>query len=427
MVYLPHWPIPHGKKPIDLGLERIKAVLDNLGSPQKRVPPVIHVAGTNGKGSTIAFLKAILEAAGYKVHRYISPHIREFNERIHLAGQDISDAYLHEVVEQTRVAAGDLQLTFFEGTTAAAFLAFSKVKADILLLETGLGGRLDATNVINEPLVSVITPISFDHMEYLGNTIAKIAYEKAGIIKSHCPVVVSWQPQEAQKVILERCMELDSQAIVFGQHWDFERVGDGFTFKTPASKTICPKPSLAGIHQYINAATAVATIKCLDGFNISDEHIAQGISNTYWPARMEKITRGVLHSMLPDDWELWVDGAHNTGGAEMIAAHIKTQWQDKPTYLINGRTGQRDIAGFLSYFKGLVEFVCGVKVVSEPLGELAINIVNGAKEAGLVAIECGDLKEALQTILKRAQKPGRVLICGSLYLAADVARANISS
>jgi dihydrofolate synthase / folylpolyglutamate synthase len=380
---------------------------------------VVHVAGTNGKGSTIAFLKAILEAAGYKVHRYISPHIREFNERIHLAGADISDAYLHEMVEQTRLAAGDLQLTFFEGTTAAAFLAFSKVKADVLLLETGLGGRLDATNVVEEPLVSVITPISFDHMEYLGDTIAKIAYEKAGIIKPNCPVVVSWQPQEAQKVILEKCMELDSQAIVFGQHWE------GFAFKTPVSQMYCPKPSLDGIHQYINAATAVATIKCLYGFNISDEYIAQGISSTYWPARMEKITRGVLHSMLPSGWELWVDGAHNVGGAEMVAAHIKTQWQDKPTYLINGRTGQRDIAGFLNYFKGLVEFVCGVKVVSEPLGELAINIVNGSKVAGLEAFECGDLKEAFDTILKKAQKPGRILICGSLYLAADVARVNL--
>lgn len=423
MVYLPHWPIPHGNKPIDLGLERIKSVLDNLGNPEKRIPPVIHVAGTNGKGSTVAFLKAILEAAGYKVHRYISPHIREFNERIHLAGEDISDAYLHEIIEQTRAAAGDLQLTFFEGTTAAAFLAFSKVKADILLLETGLGGRLDATNVVDEPLVSVITPISFDHMEYLGDTIAKIAYEKAGIIKPNCPTVVSWQPIEAQKVILERCMELDSQAIVFGQHWDFERVGDGFVFKTPTSEIKCPKPSLDGIHQYINAATAIAAIKCLDGFEIGEEHITKGISNTYWPARMERIKLGVLHSMLPSGWELWVDGAHNTGGAEMIAAHIKTQWQDKPTYMINGRTGKRDIVGFLSYFKGLVEFVCGVKVVSEPLGELAVNIVNGAKEAGFKAYECEDLKDAISMILEKAERPGRILVCGSLYLAADVVLA----
>lgn len=424
MVYLPHWPIPHGKKSIDLGLDRIKKLLENLGNPDKKLPPVVHVAGTNGKGSTIAFMKACLEESGYKVHRYISPHIRRFNERIYLAGEEISDSYLYEVIEKTRVASGDLQTTFFEGTTAAAFLAFSKVEADILLLETGLGGRLDATNVVEDPLLSVITPVSFDHMEYLGDTIAKIAYEKAGIIKPKSPCVISWQQKEAYDVILKRCEELNSQPIAFGMNWNFERNGEGFNFITPNNSITLPKPSLEGMHQYVNAATAVAALKALEGFEVSDENIASGLQKTSWPARLEKITSGVLYKKLPKGWELWVDGAHNLNGAEMIAAHVQNNWKDKPTYLINGRTGNRDVAGFLKYFENIVEFVCGVKVVSEPLGELASNIVNGSKAAGIKAFECDDLHHAIETVISNGKSEGRILICGSLYLAADVALAN---
>lgn len=429
MVYLPHWPIPHGSKDIVLGLERVKTLLNKLNNPEQKLPPIIHVAGTNGKGSTIAYLKAILEHAGYKVHRYTSPHIKQFNERIVLAGNEISDEYLAEITEETRLAAGDLQTTFFEGTTAAAFLAFSKVQADILLLETGLGGRLDATNVIDNPILSIITPISEDHTEYLGDTITKIAFEKAGIIKPHAPCVISWQLTEALDVLLNKCKEVGAPFYAFNKQWNFEKIDEGFNFIDHLDEEFIPlpNPSLIGIHQIINAATSVAAVKLLTDFHITYEDICDGLTHTSWPARMQKITHGVLYEMLPQGFELWVDGAHNNGGAEMLAATVDSLWQDKPTYLINGRTGNRDIKSFLTYFKNKVKLVCGVKVRSEPLGELATNIVNGAKEVGLDAYECDSLQDAIKLILSKSEKPARILVCGSLYLAADVALANKQS
>lgn len=426
MVFLPHWPIPHGTKPIDLGLQRVRELLDRLGNPETKIPPVIHVAGTNGKGSTIAFLKAILQDAGYKVHRYTSPHLVDFNERIELSGEPISDQYLHEITEQTRIACGDLQTTFFEGTTAAAFLAFSKTPADIVLLETGMGGRLDATNVISKPLMTIITPISFDHMEYLGTTIEQITSEKAGIIKQDVPCVVSWQLQDALQVIQKKCAELQAPSYVCGDDWSFAKSDIGFDFIDGDERFSLPKPSLEGIHQYINAATAVAAIRIMDGFKITIQNICNGLNKTFWPARMQKITSGSLAKLLPQGWEIWLDGAHNSSGAEMLSAHIHNMWQDKPTYLINGRTGQRDIAGFLRYFKDKVELVCGVRVISEPNGETAANIVNGARTEGFEAYECDDLKDAIKLIISKSSKPSRILICGSLYLAGDVLKSNQS-
>ncbi len=429
MVYLPHWPIPHGKKPIDLDLARIKELLARLGNPERNLPPVIHVAGTNGKGSTIAFLKTMFENAGYKVHRYISPHISRYNERILLAGEEIEDSYLHEIVEEVRIAAGDLQTTFFEGTTAAAFLAFSRVPADVLLLETGLGGRLDATNVVDRPLMTIITPISFDHVEYLGTTIEKIAGEKAGIIKPGIPCVISWQMTEAMEVLQKRCAELGAPPYVWGRDWNFNKLEEGFEFfAADLDHSIrLPEPALFGIHQTVNAATMVAAaLKISESkqFKLNYENLAYGISQAKWPARMQRIMSGVLYDLLPDGWELWVDGAHNTGGAQMIAATLEVKWQDKPTFLINGRTGDRDIKGFLEYFIDKVPFVCGVKVKSEPLGEAAENIANGAKELGFAAFACASIKEAIELILSKHAQSGRILVAGSLYLAADLMLAN---
>lgn len=424
MVYLPHWPIPLVKTDIILGLERVRELLARLGSPQDKVPPVIHVAGTNGKGSTIAYLKAILEGAGYRVHRYTSPHLLRFNERIMLAGSEISDQYLYEIMEETRQAAEGMHTTFFEATTAAAFLAFSRVPADILLLEVGLGGRLDATNVIDSPLLSVITPISYDHVEYLGTTIPGIAFEKAGIIKPGRPCVASWQMTEAMYVFVEQSITSGAELFACGRDWNFEVNEEGFIFHDYIGGTSIqmPKPALIGLHQIINAATAVAA--CTHYLGISLNHIHEGLRSAVWPARMQRITSGVIFEMLPGGFELWVDGAHNTGGAQMISATIANLWQDKPTYLINGRTGDRDIKGFLDYFKGLVEFVCGVKVVSEPKGESAENITLGAKAAGLDAYACDSLREAVELIISKAKAPSRILVTGSLYLAADILLAS---
>lgn len=428
MVYMPHWPIPHVKNNIMLGLDRVSELLTRLGNPQNKLPPVIHVSGTNGKGSTIAYLKTIFEKAGYRVHRYVSPHIMRFNERIMLAGIEISDPQLYEFIEETRLAAEGLHMTFFEATTACALLAFSKVPADVLLLEVGMGGRLDATNVIDSPLLSIITSISYDHMEYLGDTIAKITSEKAGIIKPGHPCVSSWQMVDAMEVITNHCLKANSELFACGKDWNFEVNEEGFIYhdyKTELNLQL-QKPSLIGLHQIINASTVVAacTRYLNKSFNISLDHIKHGLTSTTWPARMQKITAGILYEMLPEGFELWVDGAHNTGGAQMISATIANLWKDKPTYLINGRTGDRDIKGYLEYFKGIVEFVYGVRVVSEPKGETAENIVAGAKDAGLTAYACDSIKDAIRVILSNAKQPSRILVTGSLYLAADIQLAN---
>jgi dihydrofolate synthase / folylpolyglutamate synthase len=426
MVYLPHWPVPHVKQDIMLGLERVQELLNRLGNPEKKLPPVIHISGTNGKGSSTAYLKAIFEDAGYKVHRYISPHLVRFNERIELASQEITDDFLHEVMEETRIACGDLHTTFFEATTAGAFLAFSKVPADVLILEVGMGGRMDATNVIDNPILSMITPITFDHVEYLGDTIAKIAFEKAGIIKPKVPCVVNWQMDEAMNVISEQCHKLGAPMYACGRDWNFEITGDGFDLVDKDAVEHYPRPSLFGIHQPLNAAAVCAAFKYVLGqhFKISKENIDNGLRKAFWPGRMQKITSGMLHKMLPEGFELWVDGGHNTGGAQMVSASIKALWSDKPTYLINGRTGDRDIKGFLEYFKDIAKFVCGVKVKSEPKGELAENIAKGAREIGMESYACDGLQEAIALIIRKAEKPSRILVIGSLYLSADVLLAN---
>lgn len=427
MVKLPHWPIPHGTKSVKLGLERMQKMLEALGNPHHKLPPVVHIAGTNGKGSTLAFMKAILEAEGYSVHRYSSPHIEEYNERICLQGNDIEDDYLHEIIEETRMATGDLQPTFFEGTTAAAFLAFSRVKADILLLETGLGGRLDATNVVGDPELCVITPVSYDHMEYLGNSLDSIATEKAGILKKGCKTVISWQYMEAMQVFMRKCVELDINPSLHVRDWDFERTPEGFNFIDCNSEIAIklPSPSLAGIHQYLNAATAVASILSIkEKFPVNLNNIHKGIGSAKWKARLEKIEVGKLHSFLPNGYELWVDGAHNDEGAKMLAAHIANEWQDIPTVMINGRTGDRDIEGFLNHFKDCVKRIYTIRVESEPLAEDPEKIRQVANGIGFESFVASDIEDAVESIVKAHAKPVRIIICGSLYLAGDVKLAN---
>ncbi|WHQ46888.1 MAG: bifunctional folylpolyglutamate synthase/dihydrofolate synthase [Candidatus Midichloria sp.] len=420
---LPHWPVPYGKKAIDLGLSRIKKMLSKIGNPHLKLPPVIHVAGTNGKGSTIAYLKAILELAGYKVHQYISPHLVRFNERIMLAGQEIEDDFLTEITEECCVAARDMQLTFFEGTTAAAFLAFSRVKADILLLETGLGGRLDATNVIDNPLMSVITPISLDHVEYLGNTVAFIAKEKAGIIKKNC--VISWQLSEAMEVLVQECERVGANYYAWGKHWDFSGDQNHFLFNSNGLTLEFPIPSLYGLHQIVNAATAIAAVNLLNDFNISKQHIDYGLTHTVWPARLQKITSGVLFEMLEAGSEMWLDGAHNIGGAQMLIASIENMQEKLPLYLINGRSKDWDIAGFLECFKDRTAFFCATYVKSEPLSESSEKIHQVAVEMGFKA-ECSEsIRQAVEKCLMYANgKRVRILICGSLYLSGDVLAVN---
>ncbi len=421
MVRMVHWPLPMERQLIKLGLERMQELLQHLGNPHDQMPPTIHIAGTNGKGSTIAFMKAILEASGLKVHVYTSPHLVRFNERIVLAGEQIADNYLYQLLEECRIIAEqhDMQVSFFEGITAAAFLAFARTKADILLLETGLGGRLDATNIISKPIITIITPISLDHVNILGNTLTKIAYEKACIMKPCTPCVVSMQEPESHVVIAKYADNVG--ALLVRLEYDFGILfeGDQIYYKADDYKFKFPQLSLSGDHQYINAASAIAAIKLLKGVVIPDDVINYGLLHASWPGRLQQITYGKIHNLLLKNWEIWLDGAHNHGGAIVIAHWLKTK-QDTPVYMIMGITKGRDIKNILRPFAGILTQVIGVTVQSEPLSYSGNVIVKHAQELGLNAIVKNDVEDAILYLKAHiTYNKVRIIITGSLFLIAD--------
>ncbi len=422
MVKMPHWPIPMGDKPIDLDLSRIKTLLHAFENPQNKLPPVIHVAGTNGKGSTTAFLRAIFEAAGYKVHLYNSPHLVKFNERITLASEEITDDFLYEVTEECRLAAEkiNLQPTFFEATTAAAFLAFSKVKADVLILEVGMGGRLDATNVIDNPVMSIITSISMDHVEFLGDSLEKIAFEKAGIIKFNCPCVISQQYPEVLEMLFKVAESKNSNSYVYEYDWMVSKTLDKTILYESQQTTLhLPAPNLQGDHQYINAGNAIAAILNLKQFKISDEQIATGLIKAFWPARLQKLTDGALVKLLPSSWQIWVDGAHNEAGAHVLSIWLSDQ-PIMPTYLLFGMTKGRDCQIFLENFVDKVKHVVGISIEAEPSSYSGEFVKNEAVKMDIPASTCASIEEALIAIVKMESEPARIIVCGSLYLAGDL-------
>ncbi len=423
MVFMPHWPKNLASKPINFGLERIEEILKRLKHPEHMLPPIVHVAGTNGKGSTVAFLRAFLEAAGYKVHVYTSPHLLNFNERIVLAGNEISDDYLAEIADECRLATEDMTITFFEGTTAMAFLAFSRVKADIVLLETGMGGRLDATNIFDKPLCTIITPISLDHMEYLGPTVQTIAREKIGILKRDVPCISSLQFDEVNLLLEEKADELNCELLSFGYDWVTEKTKAGMIYKNSSCEITLPQPGLLGDHQIVNAGTAITAAKILKNFKISDEHISDGLQDVKWPARMQQITKGKLLSHLPEGWEIWLDGAHNNAGAHIVSCIIE-DWKDKPNYLICGFTRGRSAKEFTKHFIGKADFVCGVLVETELSAQNPEEIAKAANENGIEAEAFESIEEALNFLKKRSQTPARIIFCGSLYLASDAMKTN---
>ncbi|MEM7617081.1 MAG: folylpolyglutamate synthase/dihydrofolate synthase family protein, partial [Pseudomonadota bacterium] len=420
MLKMPSWPKPLGNRLIDFDLSRIQQLLENLDNPQYRIPPVIHIAGTNGKGSTLAFLTAIFEAAKYQVHRYTSPHLINFNERIYTAGHNISDNLLEDVAQKCKSVADNIDVTFFEGTTAMAFLAFSMVEADVVLLETGMGGRLDATNVIEKPLLTAITPISYDHMEYLGNTLPEIAAEKAGIFKHNVPCVVSYQEEIVMQELENKACDVGVPLFRYGHEWQVQKLSDAMAYMEEDSSLRLPTPSLFGPHQYLNAGHAVACIECVkDQFNITNQHIATGISNATWPGRMEQITKGNLNKLLPENWELWIDGAHNQSGSQMLSM-IADDWSDKELLIITGITKGRDCQQFFLPLKNKIKHICTIKVESEPSAYPAIFISEKLNAIGFSAEPADDLDQAMNIFIQKTKKPARILICGSLYLAADV-------
>lgn len=405
-------------KVIDLTLDRMWRLLQKLGNPQNDLPPVIHIAGTNGKGSTQAMIRAGLEAAGKRVHAYTSPHLARFHERIRLAGTLIDEDHLSMILDECYEQNGGETITYFEITTAAAILAMARTPADYTLLEVGLGGRLDATNVIDNPLLSIITPISIDHEQFLGNTLAKIAGEKAGIIKKMCPVIVAPQPDEALDVIEQTANRNHAPLIAYAQHWQIDTERDGLIFHDDNGVVQLPRPNLPGAHQFENAGTAVAALRQL-GFG--NEVCEAALTQAHWPARMQKLQSGPVIDIAPNA-EIWLDGGHNPAAGRALGHHL-SQLPKRPTYLICGMLNTKDIAGYLSPMAAHVEKLVAVSIPGELNTLPAEDTAAAAQQAGILSETAVDVITAAGDIAK-TDPDARILICGSLYLAGNILRSH---
>lgn len=417
-------------KLIDLSLERMWRLLDRLDHPERTLPPVIHVAGTNGKGSTIAFMRAMLEAAGQRVHVYTSPHLVRFNERIRLAapggGRLVDDALLVEALEECERLNNGETITFFEITTVAALLLFSRHPADVLLLEVGLGGRLDSTNVVDRPLVSVLMPISLDHADHLGDTVEKIAAEKAGIIKRGVPVVVAPQAGETLQVIERHADKLRAPLHACGQSWMTSEEHGRLVYQDDDGLLDLPAPKLPGRHQFVNAGTAIATLR-VAGFKLPASAYEAGLLKADWPARMQRLTQGKLISLVTPGSEIWLDGGHNPDGGRAIAATLADLEErvPRPLVLIVGMLATKDMEGYLRNFAGLARHLFAVPIAKADKPLPPESIVQAARQIGLTAEISPDIGAALAATAQLALvQPPRILICGSLYLAGDVLALN---
>lgn len=405
-------------KVIDLSLDRMHRLLAALGDPQKAIPPVIHIAGTNGKGSTQAMIRAGLESAGKRVHAYTSPHLAHFHERIRLAGTLISESDLAATLEECEVANAGAPITFFEITTAAAFLAFSRVPADYTLLEVGLGGRLDATNVVDQPALTVITPVSIDHTQYLGDTLAQIAAEKAGILKRRVPCVVAPQDAIAREVIEHKAERLSVPLFIGRQDWDSRREGDSLIYQDDHGLMDLPLPILPGPHQIVNAGTAIAALRQL-GFGRIEARAA--LAEAEWPARMQRLQHGPLVDAA-GACELWLDGGHNPAGGEAVAQTL-AQMPRKPTHLVCGMLNTKDVLGYMRPLASQAASLTAVAIPDEPNTLPAEDTAAAAAQAGMATTIASDTLSAVRGIAQ--DHPGaRILICGSLYLAGQVLRQN---
>ncbi len=412
----------HPKK-IDLSLSRMEQILPKLGDPHLRLPTTIHVAGTNGKGSTIAFMRAILEAAGKRVHVYTSPHLVRFHERIRLAGKLVDEDTLVAAFTRCEEANGGAPITVFEMTTAAALLLFAETPADVLLLEVGLGGRFDATNVIESPAASVITPVSLDHMEYLGDTVPKIAGEKAGILKRGTPAIFAEQSAEGLAVLEREARRKRSGAVLVGGQ-DFRTYEEAgrLVFQDTEGMMDLPLPRLGGRHQHLNAATAIATLKAVFGDTIRQADIAKGLSRVDWPGRLQRLV-GTTLKLAPAGAEIWLDGGHNQDGGRVLSAAIaEMEARDpRPLVMIAGMLSTKDSTAFLGCFKGMAEELHAIGIAGQDAARSAEDTADQAGKAGLKASSANSLAEALARIGDRTwSKPPRILITGSLYLAGEV-------
>ncbi|MFP4313706.1 MAG: bifunctional folylpolyglutamate synthase/dihydrofolate synthase [Alphaproteobacteria bacterium] len=410
-------------------------LLNKLGNPQEHLPPVIHVAGTNGKGSTIAMLRSILCAAGYKVHVYTSPHLRQFNERIVLAGEMISDDYLEALIDEALALNKDAPITFFEITTAIAFTAFMRVPADIVLLEVGMGGRLDCTNILSKPYVSLINRISKDHMEYLGNSLPEIAREKAGIIKYETPCIIGYQACENSPITAKSIVDVfvdearDKNAPLYcaGQDWSVENRQDGFYFTTQDKKDFYPHPNLIGPHQIENAGLTLATLDLLqDEFPLTKDAIQSGLQNIHWPGRLERIYKSPLNDLLGENDELWYDGGHNDSAGMALAKQLQI-WQRGnllKTHLVLGMKADKNPQDFLTPLLPYIETLSLTRVndIGPCITKEHIEPFLKSHDIPFLG-ENDNVKIAIKDLTRHASntdEPKRILICGSLYLAGQI-------
>lgn len=406
----------HPKK-IDLGLERTHRLLCQLGNPEKHMPPVIHVAGTNGKGSCIAFMRAIAEAAGLTVHAYTSPHLVSFNERINLRGKPIQEDKLLDTLRECEAANKSLPITFFEITTAAAFLAFSRSPADLLLVETGLGGRFDSTNVIERPSTTVITTVSLDHTSFLGPTVEKIAFEKAGIIKSKVPCVVGPQTTPAIEVIINRAKELGAPVMVFGREWFIESTNrQSIVYSDVSGEIKLPAPGLSGKHQIYNAGVAVAAMRLNNAVNPTLKDFSVGVAGAIWPGRLQQLTHGKLSEVVATGLEVWIDGGHNPAAADALAKAME-EWDNKPVLLICALQDNKDIKGFLTPLIPVCSGIIAINLPGKSPGHFPKKIADAASKLGARSTIAKSLVEALK--LANSFPVSRILICGSLFLAGE--------
>ena len=420
-------------KGFDLSLERITRLLDVLGNPHLKLPPVIHIAGTNGKGSATAFCRAILEAAVFIVHVHTSPHLVRWHERYRMGakggGKLVDDTVLADALRRVARANDGQTITVYEILTAVGFLLFFEHPADVVIMEVGLGGRFDATNVIAKPAVSLIMPVSMDHETYLGDTVEKIAFEKAGIIKRNCPVVIGQQPfSGAKEVLITLAEKARGPLAVYGQEYLAYEEHGRMVYQDEDGLLDLPKPSLIGRHQISNAAAAIRAVR-MAGFEMSDAEIEQAMVNVQWPARMQRLKHGKLVSLGPKGAEIWLDGGHNPGAGLVIAEALaeRDEKAEKPLFMIAGMINTKDSTGYFRAFEGLVEHVYTVPVGASDAGLAPEKLALSAQDAGLSAEPIASVADALG-ILRDNFDPDepapRILIGGSLYLAGEVLREN---
>jgi dihydrofolate synthase/folylpolyglutamate synthase len=420
-------------KSIDLSLGRIEARLKALGNPEQRLPPIFHVAGTNGKGSTIAFLRAFLEAAGYRCHVYTSPHLVRFNERIRLAGQLIEDDMLLDLIREVEAAGVEgcveQPITNFEITTAIAFLAFSRVPADACLIEVGLGGRYDATNLFPRPHATAVTRISRDHRQFFGDVLTDIAGEKAGIFKRGVPAIVASQPDDGVRERLIREAEaVGAKLSLHGRDWEVTPNGAGFRYRGAGRTLDLPPPALAGRHQFMNAGTALAMLDAAESFAVDEAAVRCGLASVEWPGRLQRLAKGPLAAMLPAGWELWLDGAHNDSGGESLgvqAADWSTAKPSLPLDLVFGVRAEKQPADVLGPLSPFAMRLRAVAIPGDPVSLPADEAAKAARTAGIAdSAPAASPDEAVRALITVGGPPRRILICGSLYLAGAILADN---